>query len=59
MERARSVVHSHAVTQIHKSAAQDQYRRPKCRKGTRRVKGVCKRIKRARGVRFRKPPFTG
>ena len=26
---------------------------------THRVKGVCKRVKRARGVRFRRPPFTG
>ena len=61
MAKAKSVVHAHAVTQIHQSqsAAQDQYRRPKCRKGTHRVKGVCKRIKRARGVRFRRPPFTG
>ena len=40
----------------------DQYRKPKakkCRKGTKRVKGKCKRVKKARGVRFRKPPFTG
>jgi hypothetical protein len=61
VDKARSVVHSHGVTQIHKSAARDQYGRPraKCRKGTRRVKGVCKRVKRARGVRFRRPPFTG
>jgi cytochrome c-type biogenesis protein CcmH/NrfG len=63
MAKAKSVVHAHAVAQIHQSqsAARDQYSKPKakCRKGTRRVKGVCKRVKRARGVRFRRPPFTG
>ena len=61
MEKAKRVVHSHAVTQVHRSAARDQYSKPKakCRKGTRRVKGVCKRVKKARGVRFRRPPFTG
>jgi hypothetical protein len=49
------------VTQVHRSAARDQYSKPKakCRKGTKRVKGVCKKVKKARGVRFRRPPFTG
>ena len=62
VEKAKRVVHVQTVRTMHKSAAQDQYRRPnakKCRKGTHRVKGVCKRTKRARGVRFRRPPFTG
>ena len=61
VEKAKSVVHVQTVRTLHKSAAQDQYRKPKakCRKGTHRVKGVCKRIKKARGVRFRRPPFTG
>jgi hypothetical protein len=61
METAKRVVHTHAVTQIHKSAARDQYGRPKakCPKGKKRVKGVCKKVKKARGVRFRRPPFTG
>ena len=60
---AKSVMHVHAVATLKKSAAQDQYRKPKakCRKGTHRVKGVCKRVKhkKAHGVRFRRPPFTG
>jgi hypothetical protein len=61
VEKAKRVVHVHTVATIHKSAASDQYKKPKakCRKGTHRVKGVCKRVKKARGVRFRKPPFTG
>jgi glycogen synthase len=61
VEKAKRVVHVHTVTTIHRSAASDQYRKPKakCRKGTHRVKGVCKRVKKARGVRFRRPPFTG
>jgi hypothetical protein len=59
--KATRIVHVHGVTQVHKSAARDQYKKPKakCRKGTKRVKGVCKKIKKARGVRFRRPPFTG
>jgi hypothetical protein len=61
MAKAQRIVHVHGVTQIHKSAARDQYKKPraKCRKGTKRVHGVCKKIKKARGVRFRRPPFTG
>jgi hypothetical protein len=61
VSQAKRIVHRHGVTQIHKSAARDQYSKPKakCRKGTKRVKGVCKKIKKARGVNFRRPPFTG
>ena len=61
VNKARRIVHVHGVTQVHKSAARDQYAKPrrKCRKGTKRVKGVCKRVKKARGVNFRRPPFTG
>jgi len=61
VSKVTRVVHAHAVTQV-QSAARDQYGKPKpkkCRKGTRRVHGVCKKIKKARGVRFRRPPFTG
>lgn len=59
--KAKQIVHKHGVTQVHKSAARDQYAKPKkkCRKGTKRVKGVCKKVKKARGVNFRRPPFTG
>ena len=59
--KARRIVHVHGVTQVHKSAARDQYAKPrrKCRKGTKRVRGKCRKIKRARGVNFRRPPFTG
>jgi hypothetical protein len=59
--KAKRIVHVHGVTQLHKSAARDQYAKPKkrCRKGTKRVKGVCKKVKRTRGVNFRRPPFTG
>ena len=58
---AKRVMHVHAVATLKKSAAQDQYRKPKqkCRKGTHRVKGVCKRVKKAKGVKFHRPPFTG
>ena len=58
---AKRVMHVHAVATLKQSAAQDQYRKPKhkCRKGTHRVKGVCKRVKKAKGVRFPRPPFTG
>jgi len=54
-------VHTHGVTTLHKSAARSQYSKPKakCPKGKKRVKGKCKRIKKARGVNFKKPPFTG
>ena len=59
--KAQRIVHVHGVTQVHKSAARDQYAKPKrkCRKGTKRVKGKCKKVKKARGVNFRRPPFTG
>lgn len=59
--KAKRIVHVHGVTQVHKSAARDQYSKPKrkCRKGTKRVKGKCKKVKKARGVNFRRPPFTG
>ena len=60
--KAARVVHVHGVTQVHKSAARDQYAKPKakkCPKGKKRVKGVCKKVKKARGVQFRRPPFTG
>ena len=58
---AKRVMHVHAVATLKQSAAQDQYRKPKqkCRKGTHRVKGVCKRVKKAKGVKFHRPPFTG
>jgi hypothetical protein len=62
VDRASRMVHIGGVTLVHQSAARDQYGKPKakkCRRGTRRVRGVCKKIKKARGVRFRKPPFTG
>ena len=62
VEKAKRIVIVHGVTTLHKSAASDQYRKPKakkCPKGTRRVKGKCKRIRSSRGVRFRRPPFTG
>jgi hypothetical protein len=51
------------VTTVHKSAARDQYGKPKakkkCRAGTKRVRGVCRKVKKAKGVNFRRPPFTG
>jgi len=62
VQKATRIVHSHGVTQLHKSAARSQYgpkARRKCPKGMKRVRGKCKRIKKARGVRFRRPPFTG
>jgi hypothetical protein len=61
MQKATRVVHRHGVTTLHKSAARDQYSKPKakCPKGKKRVRGKCKRVKKARGVNFRKPPFTG
>jgi hypothetical protein len=61
-EKAKRIMHVHGVTALRKSAAIDQYRKPKarkCPKGTKRVRGKCKRVKKARGVRFRRPPFTG
>ena len=61
-QKAKRIVHVHGVTTLHKSAAIDQYRKPKakkCPKGTKRVRGKCKKVKKARGVRFRRPPFTG
>ena len=59
--QAKRIVHRHAVTQVRRSAARDQYKKPKakCPKGKKRVKGVCKKIKKAKGVNFKKPPFTG
>ena len=64
VQQAKRVVHKHGVTAVHKSAAKDQYSKPKakpkkCAKGTKRVRGKCKKIKKARGVRFQRPPFTG
>jgi hypothetical protein len=62
VEKAKRIVQSHGVTALHKSAASDQYRKPKakkCPKGTKRVRGKCKRVRSQRGVRFRRPPFTG
>jgi hypothetical protein len=62
VEKAKRIVHVHGVTTLHKSAARDQYNKPKakkCPKGKKRVKGVCKKVKKARGVNFRRPPFTG
>jgi hypothetical protein len=62
VDQAKRVMHVHAVRTIHKTAAADQYRKPKakkCPKGMKRVRGQCKRVKKARGVRFRRPPFTG
>ena len=59
---AKRVMHVHAQAQIQKSAARDQYgkaKAKKCRAGTRRVKGVCKRVRKVRGVRFSFPPFAG
>ena len=61
VNQAQRVMHVHAVKTIHTTAAADQYRRgkAKCPKGMKRVRGKCKRVKRARGVRHRRPPFTG
>jgi len=62
VDQAKRVVHAHAVRTIQKTAAADQYRKPKakkCPKGMKRVRGQCKRVKKARGVRFHRPPFTG
>ncbi|MEK6273914.1 MAG: hypothetical protein AABM30_01090 [Actinomycetota bacterium] len=58
---AKRIVHSHSVPQVHKSASRSQYSNPKkkCPKGKKRVRGVCKRVKKAGGVNFRRPPFTG
>ena len=59
---AKRVMQKHGVATVHKTAAADQYRKPKakkCPRGMKRVRGKCKRVKKARGVRFRKPPFTG
>jgi hypothetical protein len=62
VEKAKRVMSVHGVATVHKTAAADQYKKPKakkCPKGMKRVRGKCKRVKKARGVRFRKPPFTG
>ena len=62
VEQAKRIVQVHGVRTLHKTAAIDQYRKPKakkCPKGMKRVRGKCKRVKKARGVRFRRPPFTG
>src|SRR5712691_1318564 len=63
MQQASRVVHAQGLVVLHRSqsAASQQYGHPKaktCPKGTKRVRGKCKRIRRARGVRFRRPPFT-
>ena len=58
---AKRVMHVHAEARTQKSAARDQYGKvkpKKCRAGTKRVKGVCKRVRKVRGVKFRRPPFT-
>jgi len=52
VEKAKRVVQKHGVTTLHKSAARDQYGKPKAKKAK-------KKKKKARGVRFRRPPFTG
>jgi hypothetical protein len=62
VEKAKRVMQVHGVTTLHKTAAIDQYRKPKakkCPRGMKRVRGHCKRVKKARGVQFRRPPFTG
>ena len=62
VEQAKLVMQVHGVRTLHKTAAADQYRKPrakKCPKGMKRVRGKCKRVKKARGVRFKRPPFTG
>jgi hypothetical protein len=62
LNTAKRVMHTHAEAQVHRSAAGDQYGKAKarkCRAGTKRVKGVCKRVRKVRGVRFKRPPFTG
>jgi hypothetical protein len=62
VEQAKLVMRVHGVRTLHKTAAADQYRKPKakkCPKGMKRVRGKCKRVKKARGVRFKRPPFTG
>jgi hypothetical protein len=59
---AKRVMHVHAEARIQKSAARDQYgkvKAKKCRKGTKRVKGVCKRVRKVRGLKLAKPPFAG
>lgn len=62
VEKAKRVVHQHGVTTVHKSAARAQYGKPKAKKcpaGRKRVRGVCRKVKKAKGVSFRRPPFTG
>jgi len=62
VSNAKRIAHVHGVTKLHRSAAHDQYSKPKkkkCGKGKKRVNGVCKKVKKARGVQFRRPPFTG
>lgn len=62
VEKATRIMQVHGVTTVHKTAASDQYRKPKakkCPRGMKRVRGTCKRVKKARGVSFRRPPFTG
>jgi hypothetical protein len=59
---AKRVMHVHAEARIQKSAARDQYgkvKAKKCRAGTKRVKGVCKRVRKVRGLKLAKPPFAG
>jgi len=62
VQTAKRAMHVHAEARLHKSAARDQYgkQKPKkCRAGTKRVHGVCKRVRKVRGVKFTKPPFAG
>jgi hypothetical protein len=62
VEQANRVVHQHSVATVHKSAARAQYGKPKAKKcpaGRKRVRGVCRKVKKAKGVSFRRPPFTG
>jgi hypothetical protein len=64
VQQAKRVVQKHGVTNVRKSAAKAQYSKPKakpkkCAKGTKRVRGKCKKIKKAKGVSFKRPPFTG
>ena len=61
-DKATRIVHVHGVTHVHKSAARDQYGKPKgrsARKGKKRVKGKCKKIKKARGVSSAGRPSPG
>jgi len=52
VDKAKRTVKSHGVLVVHKSAARDQYDKPK-------VKKKKKAKKKAKGRRFARPPFTG